>query len=161
MWFSASAGEADLISGPGRSPGVGNGNLLQFSCLEYSIDRRAWKATVPEVARVGHNLVTNPYAPYGMLGKYYKNIKKESTKWKPMIIYRYKELLLFFTQIMQIGLPWWLIGKESTCQCRRLGFECWVSKIPWSRKWQPTPVFLLGKSHGQRSLAKSWTWLSK
>ena len=29
----------------------------------------------------------------------------------------------------------------------------WVGKIPWSRKWQPTPVFLLEKSHGQRSLA--------
>ena len=46
-------------------------------------------------------------------------------------------------------------GKESTCQCRRhrrQGFEPWVGKIPWRRKWQPTPVFLLGKSHGQRSL---------
>ena len=29
----------------------------------------------------------------------------------------------------------------------------WVGKIPWRRKWQPTPVFLPGKSHGQRSLA--------
>ena len=32
------------------------------------------------------------------------------------------------------------------------GFGPWVSKIPWRRKWQPTPVFLPGKSHGQRSL---------
>ena len=32
-------------------------------------------------------------------------------------------------------------------------FNPWVSKIPWKRKWQPTPVFLPGKSHGQRSLA--------
>jgi len=32
-------------------------------------------------------------------------------------------------------------------------FDPWVSKIPWRRKWQPTPVFLTGKSHGQRSLA--------
>ena len=31
--------------------------------------------------------------------------------------------------------------------------DLWVEKIPWRRKWQPTPVFLLGKSHGQRSLA--------
>ena len=46
---------------------------------------------------------------------------------------------------------WLLIGKESTCQCRRLKrhqFDPWVRKIPWSRKWQPAPVFLLGKSHG-------------
>ena len=33
------------------------------------------------------------------------------------------------------------------------GFDPWVGKIPWGRKWQPTPVFLPGESHGQRSLA--------
>ena len=32
------------------------------------------------------------------------------------------------------------------------GFDPWIGKIPWGRKWQPTPVFLPGKSHGQRSL---------
>ena len=36
---------------------------------------------------------------------------------------------------------------------RRCGFDPWVRKIPWRRKWQPTPVFLPGKFHGQRSLA--------
>ena len=35
----------------------------------------------------------------------------------------------------------------------RLGFNPWAGKMTWRRKWQPTPVFLLGKSHGQRSLA--------
>ena len=35
---------------------------------------------------------------------------------------------------------------------RRPGFDSWVGKIPWRRKWQPTPVFLPGESHGQRSL---------
>jgi len=47
-------------------------------------------------------------------------------------------------------------GKESACQCRRCkkcGFDPWVGKIPWRRKWQPTPVFLPVKSHGQRRLA--------
>ena len=42
-----------------------------------------------------------------------------------------------------IGLSRWLSGKESTCQCRRrkrCGFNPWVRKIPWSRKWQPTPT---------------------
>ena len=37
-------------------------------------------------------------------------------------------------------------------QCRRPGFNPWVRKIPWRRKWQPTPVFLPGESHWQRSL---------
>ena len=53
----------------------------------------------------------------------------------------------------QGGLPWWLSGKESTYQCRRPGFDPWVGKIPWRRKWQLTPVFLPGKSHEQRSLS--------
>ena len=47
-------------------------------------------------------------------------------------------------------------GKELTCQCRRHkrhGFDPWVRKIPRRSAWQPTPVFLPGESHGQRSLA--------
>ena len=52
-----------------------------------------------------------------------------------------------------VWLPKWLSGKESTCQCRRHRSDPWARKILWRRKWQPTPVFLPGKSHGQRSLA--------
>ena len=44
-------------------------------------------------------------------------------------------------------LPWSLRLKP-----RRPGFDTWVGKIPWRRKWQPTPVFLPGKSYGWRSL---------
>ena len=47
-------------------------------------------------------------------------------------------------------------GKEPTCQCRRhkrCGFDPWIVKIPRRRKWQPTPVYLPGESHGWRSLA--------
>ena len=47
-----------------------------------------------------------------------------------------------------IGLPRWRSGKESACQCRRCGFNPWVRKIPWKRKWQPTPVLSPGESHG-------------
>ena len=56
------------------------------------------------------------------------------------------------------GFPRWLSGKESACQCRRPGFAPWVGKIPWRRKWEPTPVFLPGKSHGQRSLVGDSPW---
>ena len=45
------AGDADLIPGLGRSPGVGNGNLLQYSCLENPLDRGAWWAAVHRVAK--------------------------------------------------------------------------------------------------------------
>ena len=47
-------------------------------------------------------------------------------------------------------------GEEPTCPCRRRkrhGFDPWVGKLPWRRAWKPTPVFLPGESHGQRSLA--------
>ena len=43
--------------------------------------------------------------------------------------------------------------KIKTAEIKRLGFDPWVGKTPWSRKWSPTPVFLLRKPHGQRSLA--------
>ena len=43
-------------------------------------------------------------------------------------------------------------GTNICLQCRRPGFDPWVEKIPWRRKWQPTPVFLPGKFHGQSSL---------
>ena len=52
----------------------------------------------------------------------------------------------------------WLRGKETTYQSRRnkrCGFYPWVGKIPWGRKWQPTPVFLPEESHGERSLSAS------
>ena len=38
------------------------------------------------------------------------------------------------------------------------GFNPWVEKIPWSRKWLPTPVFLPGEFHGQRSLVGYSPW---
>ena len=55
-------------------------------------------------------------------------------------------------------LPRWLKGKESACQYRRCGSDPWVRKIPWRRRWQPTPVFLPGESHGQRSLVDYSPW---
>ena len=46
-----------------------------------------------------------------------------------------------------------LVAQRLVClQCRRPGFDPWSGKIPWRRKWQPTPVFLPGESHGWRSL---------
>ena len=56
------------------------------------------------------------------------------------------------------GLPWWLRGLSVCLECGRLGFDPWVGKIPWRRKWQPTPVLLPGKSHGGRSLVGYSPW---
>jgi len=48
-----------------------------------------------------------------------------------------------------MGFPGGSLVKESAWNCRRHGFDPWVKKILWRRKWQPTPVFLPGKSHGR------------
>ena len=50
------------------------------------------------------------------------------------------------------GFPGGPSGKRSACQCRRYRFDPWVRKIPWRRKQQPTPLFLPGEPHGQRTL---------
>ena len=58
--LSANTGDVGSIPGSGRSPGEGNGNPLQYSCLENPTDRRAWEATVYGVPRVRHDLATKP-----------------------------------------------------------------------------------------------------
>ena len=63
--------------------------------------------------------------------------------------------------IISVGFPGGASGKNLTCQCwrcKRCGFNPWVRKILWRRAWQPTPVFLLGESHGQRSLVGYGPW---
>ena len=60
-----------------------------------------------------------------------------------------------------VGFPRWLSSKELFCQRsghRKCGFDSWVGKIPWRRKWQLTPVFLPGESHGQRSQVDYSSW---
>ena len=52
----ASAEDSSLIPGSGRSPGGGNGNPFQYSCLENSMDKGAWKGTVRGVAKSGTQL---------------------------------------------------------------------------------------------------------
>ena len=59
------------------------------------------------------------------------------------------------------GLPRWLSGKDSACQCRSCRFNPWIKKIPWRWKWQPTPIYLPGKFHGQRSLVGCSLWGSE
>ena len=68
------------------------------------------------------------------------------------------------SQIAIWGFPTGSAGKESACQFRRRtrrGFNSWVGNILWRRKRQPTPVFLLGNFHGQRSLVGYSVWVTK
>ena len=67
-------------------------------------------------------------------------------------------MISFYFLIDTMGLSRWQSGKEFACQCRRYRFNPWVRKIPWSRKWQPTPVFVPGKFHGHRCLTSCSPW---
>ena len=65
------------------------------------------------------------------------------------------------------GFPWWLSGKESPWQCRRLRFDPWIGKIPWRRIWQPLQYPWLGNPMGRgaswatvHGVTKNRTWLS-
>ena len=98
--------DMSLIPGSGRSPGEGNGNPLQCSCLGNPMDRGAWQAMIQRAA--------------------------ESQTW----------------------LKW----PSRHPHCRRPGFDPWIGKIPCKREWQPTPVFLPGEFHGQKSLAGYSPW---
>ena len=63
-----------------------------------------------------------------------------------------------------MGFPGGTSGKKPACQCRRQKrprFDPWVGKIYWRWAWQPTPVFLPGESHGQRSLMGYSPWAGK
>ena len=72
-----------------------------------------------------------------------------------------KYIYNYLVYVQYMGLLWWISSKQSTCQCRRYGFDPWIEKIPWIRKWQPTPLFLPGKSNRQRSLAGYGPWRHK
>ena len=52
----------------------------------------------------------------------------------------------------------WFRSKKPTCQCRSCGFNSWVQKIPWRKKWQPAAVFLPEKFQGQRNLVGYSPW---
>ena len=76
---------------------------------------------------------------------------------KPSIGKIFSFYCLFLT-IYLFGFLGGGVVKESTCQCWRHGFDPWVRRISCRRKWQPTPVFFPGQSHGQRSLAGYNPW---
>ena len=67
-------------------------------------------------------------------------------------------LFLFLLASCYMRLPWW-VRQQSVClQCERPRFNPWLGKIPWRRKWQPTPVRLPRTFHGLRSLVGYSPW---
>ena len=95
------------------------------------MDKGTWRATVHSIAKSQTRL---------------KWLSTHAEKKGSAICLRGRE------RVKALLLPRWLSSKDSFCQCRKCRFSPWVRKIPWRRAWQLTPVFLTGKSHGQRSL---------
>ena len=72
-------------------------------------------------------------------------------------------ILVTFKTLTHMGFLWQLSSKESVCQCRGHRFDLQVRKIPWRRKWQPTPVFLpwmrpVSRRHSRRGLVGGSTF---
>jgi len=84
---ACNAGDLGLIPGLGRSPGEGNGNPLQDSCLENPMDRGAWQARVCGVQRVGHDLVTKLLLLLDERGEWKNRLKTQHSKNKDYGMY--------------------------------------------------------------------------
>ena len=80
--------------------------------------------------------------------------RKMQSKYTYLVSMKMFVLILHYSPEVR-GFPGGASGEEPVCQCRRhkrSGFNPWVRKILWRKAWQPTPVFLPGESHRQRSL---------
>ena len=117
-------------------------------------------------------LKKNPYIPKDTLQISYNSLpvgEEDNGSWKwgekelTKKIYQRKETIksCFCTFHGALGFPGVTNGKEPASQCwrhKRHGLNPWVGTIPWRSVWQPTPVFLPGESHGQRSLEGYSPW---
>ena len=134
----ADAGDVGSNPESGCSLGGRNGNPLQYSCLKLC-GQRSLAGYSPWCCKES-GTTEQP-----------SNTRTFLAPWpRPLLIHEARSLLegYFDTGMKKGGAD----DKESACQYKRRGFNPWVGKIPWRRKWQPAPAFLPGESHGQRSL---------
>ena len=124
------AGDMGSIPGWGRSPGEGNGNRLQYSCLENPMDGGAWWSL-----RVGQDSATSLSLFTFMHWR---------RKWQPTPVFlpekshRQRSLAGYNPKV-----------------CKELDM---TEQLSQRRQWHPTPVLLPGKSHGWRSLVGCSPW---
>ena len=124
-------------------------NILEMMTLKYSILKMKWGNS----NSAGQEIVRKyaQYHKHAQCGLFSSRLNED----------------LLLNVICHMGLPGGARGKESACQCRRCRrqqrcrFDLQIGKIPWSSKWQPTPVFLPGKFLRQRSLVGYSPWVAK
>ena len=169
---ACNAGDLGLIPGLGRSPGEGHGNPFQYSCLENSMDREARCAAVHGVAKSWTRLCDFTFTFH------FQALENEMATHSSVLAWRIPGTGepggLPSMESHRVGHNWsdleaaaaavyiWasLVAKlvKNPPAMQEPQFDSWVGKIPWRRTWQPTPVFLPGESHGQRSLMGYSPW---
>ena len=115
----ANAGDGVLIPGPGRSPGEGNGNPLQYSCLENPMDRGAWRLQSMGSHKIGHNWASKQQ--HSLLS--WVSAEKPVVNLIGILLYVLSPLLLlifFSLSLIFINSNWLLCVLE----CSSLGLSC-------------------------------------
>ena len=104
----------------------------------------------PPLTPGNHSSVLYPYS----LVMFRMSYKWNHILWKLSDFFHSAKCLWDSSELCQqfISFYYWVVVKNPPARCEQRGFDPWVGKIPWRRKWQATPVFLPGESHGQRSL---------
>ena len=161
----------------GKIPGVGNGNPLQYSCLENSMDKAAWWAQFPGSQRVRNDWVTNTLtlmcATLILWGKnqiWKTVIKKKKGQQVVENMLSSWSLSDYFCLHKKTNITEFLGCARASLVAQMVKnlpamWETWVQSLGWEdplgRAWQPTPVFLPGESYGQRNLAGYSPWSRK
>ena len=157
---ACNAEDPGSIPRSGRSPWEGNGNPLQYSCLENPMDRGAWQATVHGVARVGHDLAT-----LLLLLVFHWGFPREvaCNAGDPSLIPG-----LGSSPLEWIDYPLqysWASLVAKMVNNPPAMWETWVQSLGWEDPLEkgmiPTPVFLLGEFHWQKSLVGYSPWGSQ
>ena len=169
---ACNARDLGSILGSGRSLGEGNGNLLQYSCLENIMYRGAWRATVHGVAKSRTWLRDWHFHFHLKSYTFQKKVPKvwqiwlgipDSVIWAALT-YRNREGNGNPLQYSCLENPWTEEpGRLQSMGSLRVRHD-WTTSLSlftfmhWRRKWQPTPVLLPGESQGQRRLVGCHLW---
>ena len=129
-----------FIPGLGRSPGIGNGNSLQYYCLENSMDRGAWWAIVHGRTQTSLAVQWLRLCSQGREHRF--------DSWSGKIPWMEEPCRLQSMESLRVGYDW--VTSLSL-----------FTFLHWRSKWQPTPVFLPGESQGRGSLVGCRLWVSQ